>query len=265
VFNVLKKLEKKRNDIQVLFEYIGDIDSAISIATIRNEAPYYCKPVIVNDKKTLNFTDIYHPLITDCVSNSLNIRDKSILLTGSNMSGKTTFIRTVGINVLLAQTINTCFAKTLILSPMRVFSAIRISDDLLNNTSYYFEEVKLVKNLIDESNSLLTNLFLLDEIFKGTNTIERLSAGKAILSYFAKSTNNIVFVSTHDMEFTELLYGIYDLYHFTELIQNNDIYFDYKLKSGAAYTTNAIKILEINNYPLSIIEDAQKTASLLQK
>jgi DNA mismatch repair ATPase MutS len=263
VFNVLKELDRKRNDIQTLFEYIGNIDSALSVAAVRMEMPY-CKPTIVNDKTSLEFTEIYHPLIVDCIANSLKITNKSILLTGSNMSGKTTFIRTVGINVLLAQTINTCFAKSFNLPQMRVFSAIRISDDLLNDKSYYFEEVSIIKNLIDESDSSVTNLFLLDEIFKGTNTIERLSAGKAVLSYLVKSDNNVVFVSTHDMEFTELLSDTYDLYHFTELIQNDDIYFDYKLKSGAIYTTNAIRILEINKYPKKIIEEAQKTSRLLR-
>jgi len=265
VFNVLKQLERKRNDIQTLFEYIGKTDSAISIATVRHEMPYYCKPVIVADKKSLEFTEIYHPLIPDCIANSLKITNKSILITGSNMSGKTTFIRTVGINVLLAQTVNTCFARTFNLSQMQVFSAIRISDDLLTDKSYYFEEVSIIKNLIDESDSSAPNLFLLDEIFKGTNTIERLSAGKAVLSYLVKSDNNIVFVSTHDMEFTELLCDTYELYHFTELIQNDDISFDYKLKSGAVFTTNAIRILEINKYPRKIIEEAREISCLLHE
>jgi len=94
-----------------------------------------CKPILSNTTKTLEFTDIYHPLISDCAPNSLKIAGKSILLTGSNMSGKTTFIRTVAVNVLLAQTIITCFAKEFKLCPMRLFSAIRISDDLLNDKS----------------------------------------------------------------------------------------------------------------------------------
>jgi len=265
VFSVLSKLSEKRKDIQNLFEYCGMIDSFLSIATLRDEAPYCCKPVIEKGSKVLEFSNMYHPLIIDCVSNSMNTNGKSILLTGSNMAGKTTFIRTIAINVLLAQTINTCFAQDFKLSQMHLFSAIRISDDLLGDKSYYFEEVLAIKEMIIESDSLSNNLFVLDEIFKGTNTIERIAAGKAVLSYLAKSENNIVFVSTHDIELTELLHDTYDLYHFTEVIQSGKINFDYKLKRGNLSTRNAIRILEMNNYPRGIIEDAQKTSSLLQK
>lgn len=265
VFDVLSKLDEKRQDIQNMFEYLGMIDSFISVASIREELPYYCKPDIQRATNVLEFTDIYHPLILNCVPNSLNVNTKSILLTGSNMAGKTTFIRTVAINVLLAQTINTCFAKDFKLSRMRLFSAIRISDDLLSDKSYYFEEVLTIKNMVTESNSLSNNLFLLDEIFKGTNTIERIAAGKAVLSYLAKSENNIVFVSTHDVELTELLNDFYDLYHFTEVIKDGKIHFDYKLKQGHLSTKNAIRILEINNYPKEIIEDACKISNLLQQ
>jgi len=264
VFDLLTKLDKKRADIQTLFEYIGQYDSAISIATLRKELPYYCKPVIINTAHTLEFTDIYHPLIPDCVSNSLQINDKSILLTGSNMSGKTTFIRTVAINVLLAQTIHTCFAKDFCLSQMRLFSAIRITDDILNAVSYYFEEVLTIKNLLEKSESSANNIFFLDEIFKGTNTIERISAGKSVLSYLARSNKNIVFVSTHDIELTDLLSEEYDLYHFTETIQEKQIRFDHQLKSGNLTTTNAISILEINDYPEEVTTEAKKISSAMR-
>jgi hypothetical protein len=257
VFETLEKLDKKRKDIQNLFEYIGKVDSALSVAAIRNSVGNYCIPTAVSTGKILEFTDIYHPLIPNCITNSMTIKDRSILLTGSNMSGKTTFIRTIAINLLLAQTINTCLAKDFKFSPTRLFSAIRISDDLLNDKSYYFEEVATIKNMIDESHSSCNNLFLLDEIFKGTNTIERIAAGKAVLSYLAKSENNLVFVSTHDIELTDLLIDEYDLYHFTEIIQDGQIHFDYKLKAGNLSTKNAIRILEINDYPPEVIQEAR--------
>ena len=259
VFNVLSKLDKTRKDIQILFEYVGKMDSALSIATMRATVPYSCIPTGLNTNKTsLDFTNIYHPLISDCVPNSLRIQAKSILLTGSNMSGKTTFIRTVALNVLLAQTVNTCFAQDFKLSPTRLFSGIRISDDLLNDKSYYFEEVLTIKNMINESLSGFNNIFLLDEIFKGTNTAERIAAGKAVLSYLAASDSNIVFVSTHDIELADLLNDTYDLYHFTEVIQGVQIHFDYKLKRGNLATKNAIRILEINDYPPQVVEEARR-------
>jgi Mismatch repair ATPase (MutS family) len=256
VFRVLKKLDRKRDEIHTLFKYVGRIDSAISLGSLRVSLKAYCNPEFLSEDRSLRFEEIYHPLISDCITNSLVIDRKSILLTGSNMSGKTTFIRTVGINALCAQTINTCFAKQFALKPMRIYSAIRISDDLMNDKSYYFEEVLTIKQMIIESQSSSCNLFLLDEIFKGTNTIERIAAGKAVLSYIAKN-NNLVFVSTHDVELTDMLRDSYELYHFTEMVENNSIYFDYKLKEGNLSTRNAIKILELNAYPAEITSEAK--------
>lgn len=264
VFNVLDKLNEKKDDIKKLFDYVGKIDSYISILSMREKIEYYCIPEVLNKNKTLKFVDIYHPLILNCVPNTLEIERKSVLLTGSNMAGKTTFIRSVALNVLLAQTINTCFAKEFKFCPMKLYSAIRISDDLLNDKSYYFEEVMTIKDMIVQSRKQCGHLFLLDEIFKGTNTIERISAGKAVLSYLTKSDNNIVFVSTHDVELTDLLESEYDLYHFTEVIKNNQIHFDYKLKKGYLSTRNAIRILEINNYPQEIIADARETSVIIK-
>ena len=264
VFNLLKKLENKCDDVQTLFEYIGKFDSAISIATLRREMPYFCKPLITENNHSFEFTDIYHPLIPDCISNSLHTNGRSVLLTGSNMSGKTTFIRTVTINLLLAQTIHTCFAKDFRLAQTRLFSAIRITDDLLQSVSYYFKEVLTIKDLLTESDSEFNNMFFLDEIFKGTNTVERIAAGKSVLSCLARLYNNIVFVSTHDIELTDLLSGEYDLYHFTETIQNKQIHFDYKLRQGALSTTNAIRILELNYYPKKVIDEAYQISNILR-
>jgi hypothetical protein len=257
VFRVLKKLDHKRSEMHDLFKYIGHIDSAISIASLRSSLKYYCKPSSSMASHPLKFEDIYHPLVEDCISNSLHVNGKSILLTGSNMSGKTTFIRTVAINVLCAQTINTCFANKFELKPMRIYSAIRITDSLMNDKSYYFEEVTTIKQMIDESQSGYYKLFLLDEIFKGTNTVERIAAGKAVLSYLGKG-ENLVFVSTHDIELTDLLADTYELYHFTEMVENEQIHFDYKLKKGNLATRNAIRILELNDYPVEIIAEAKE-------
>jgi len=147
---------------------------------------------------------------------------------------------------------------------MRVFSAIRISDDLMNDKSYYFEEVITIKEMIDKTEDEKLNLFLLDEIYKGTNTIERISAGKAVLSSLAKG-NNMVFVSTHDIELADLLCDEFDLYHFSEKVDKRTVDFDYKIKNGKLKTRNAIKILQINNYPEKIINEAIEMSKELDK
>lgn len=262
LFGILKQLDTKRTEIEALFVFVGEIDALISIASLREGTDKYCIPDISEEKCDLIADELYHPLIIDAVSNSIGVDDKSILLTGSNMSGKTTFIRTIGINALTALTLNTCFGNSFSLPRMRIFSAIRISDDLLNDRSYYFEEVLTIKEMIEESKCEKTNLFLLDEIFKGTNTVERISAGKAVLSLLTQS-NNFVFVSTHDIELADLLHKEYELYHFSEIVGNKTVDFDYKLKEGKLKNRNAIKILQINDYPAAVITEAYELAKEL--
>ncbi len=257
-FSFIDAINKEQKSIEAMFQFIGKIDAAISIASVKSENKSICSPVFTLEKK-IKAKAIYHPLIENCIPNRLKLKNNSLLLTGSNMSGKTTFIRTIGINSLLAQTFYICFAENYTAPFFKIHSAIRISDDLLKDTSYYLEEVLTIKKLVDTSNSQYNNLFILDEIFKGTNTIERISGGKAILEYL-NSEKNIVLVSTHDIELTQLLETKnYTLFHFNEQIVNNELFFDYQLKKGKLKTRNAIKILELNNYPSEIISNAKNT------
>lgn len=264
LFSVLRQLDSKRNEIEALFIFVGEIDSSISIASLREGLSEYCIPEISENNRQISFQEAYHPLIINCVENSIQTNEKSVLLTGSNMSGKTSFIRTIGINSITSLTLNTCFAKQFSMPKMRLFSAIRISDDLLNDKSYYFEEVLTIKEMVDRSNENVPNLFLLDEIFKGTNTVERISAGKAVLSALSKN-NNIVFVSTHDIELADMLNDEFELFHFSEQVDNKTVDFDYKLKQGKLKNRNAIRILQINNYPETIINEAIEIAKTLDR
>lgn len=263
LFGVLKILNTKRKEIENVFKFVGHIDMLVSIASLRKGINIYCIPNITNNDEIIA-KNISHPLIFDCKTNSIKVSDKSILLTGSNMSGKTSFIRAIGLNIITGLTINTCFAKSLTFPLLKVFSAIRISDDLMNDKSYYFEEVLTIKEMILESNNGKRNLFLLDEIFKGTNTIERISAGKAVLSALTKN-DNVVLVSTHDIELTDMLNNEYDLYHFSETVNKKTVGFDYKLKEGKLENRNAIKILEINDYPKEVINEAMEISEKLGK
>lgn len=264
LFETLKRIDNRGNEIEQVFEFIGEMDMLVSVASLRHGLPYYCQPDIHTTNRSMTALEVYHPLIENCVTNDLRLHEKSILLTGSNMSGKTSFIRTIAINVITGMTINTCFARQFSMPVLQLYSAIRISDDLTNDRSYYFEEVLSIKDMIDKRNDGICNLFLLDEIFKGTNTVERIAAGKAVLSSL-HSGNNIVFVSTHDIELADLLSNEYDLYHFSEIVQNKTVDFDYKLKEGKLKNRNAIRILQINNYPEKLIEEAMQIAEKLDK
>ena len=264
LFGVLKRLDSMRQEMDDVFRFVGKIDVLLSLASLREGAPKYCIPTINSQAQKLQAKNLYHPLVAECVENDINIEQKSVLLTGSNMSGKTTFIRAIGVNVITGLTLNTCFADDFEMPRMRVFSAIRISDDLLNDKSYYFEEVLTIKTMLEAGKERSPNLFLLDEIFKGTNTIERISAGKAVLSSLAEG-ENIVLVSTHDIELADLLHEEYALFHFSENVNQKTVDFDYRIKDGKLKTRNAIRILEINDYPKSIIEEANSISNELDK
>ena len=254
----IKLIIGKQKEIEKLYCFAGEIDSLLTISKIRKSAPWYCLPSNNTSNEKFSFTDMVHPLVASCVANSLSVQDKSILLTGSNMSGKSTFIRTIGVNILLAQTINTCFARHFHLKQAVILdSMITISDDLMNSKSLFFEEVLTMKQMLESSENG-HHIYLLDEIFKGTNTLERIGAAKAVLSHLIKN-GNIVFVSTHDIELAELLDSEYELYHFCEHIQKGEVKFDYLLKPGKLTSFNAIKILKMSGYADEIIEEANDT------
>ncbi|MCF0069573.1 DNA mismatch repair protein MutS [Dyadobacter sp. CY261] len=264
LFSSLQKLETRKEEIGTIFRFIGETDAALSILAMRESVPYFCNITHDPSGKGLIAQSVYHPLLFNGVSNDILLKGRSALLTGSNMSGKTTFIRTVGISAILGQTLNTCFAKEFAMPFMRVESSIRIADDLLDEKSYYMEEVLVLKELIGKSDNGKPALILLDEIFKGTNSIERIAISKSVLNYL-HDNGNLVFVSTHDRELTELLSENYELYHFTEIIDGDQIAFDYKIKPGVLNTTNAIRILAINNFPPQIIQEANALSLKLRQ
>jgi len=261
-YSFIDDIIKKRASIDRMFCFTGEIDSAISVASLKYKNNNICVPEF-SGAKAISIKNMIHPLIKDCIPNDIELKNKSLLLTGSNMSGKTTFIRAVAINSILSQTLNLAFAGKFTIPYYKIFSSIGIEDDLLSDTSYYLKEVLTIKEFIDNANTDHPNLFVLDEIFKGTNTIERISAGKSILSYL-NNENNIVLVATHDIELTQLLDDEgFDLYYFAEKIEYNKLIFDYKLKRGKLKAGNALKILELYDYPPEIIKDAMELKNRL--
>lgn len=261
-YRLTKELENKQSSVITLFNYVGNIDSSISIASLRAGEKKTCLPIFVPTKKEVIAKNMYNPLIENCVANDLIVSGKSILITGSNMSGKSTFLRTLTLNSILAQTIYTCFADEFISPILKQFSSIRIDDNLFQGKSYYFQEVNVMASLLAQSTLSHQSLFILDEVFKGTNTIERIAAAKAILSYL-NCKDNIVVVSTHDIELADMLKHEYDLYHFTETVENKELHFDYRIKAGQLRSRNAIKILELSNYPTTVIYEARQLSAAL--
>ena len=255
-FKSLRFVENSSDLIRQLYFYIAKADAAISVAAYREQLDYYAKPQW-RTGKAIHLKEFRHPLIPNCVTNDLELSGKSALITGSNMSGKTTFIRSVAINAVLAQTICTTLTKRYEAPLFRIGTSIRIADDAEEGKSYFMEEAARMGDIIDLANTG-GGLFVIDEVFKGTNTKERVAAAQAILRHL-NDKGNMVLVSTHDLELVPLLDGDYELFHFEERVENGKLLFDHQLKNGALKTTNAIRLLKAIGYPESIIEAAQQS------
>jgi hypothetical protein len=263
----ISKVNKYLDDIKVIYEAVAGVDVAISIQSVRDGAAHYCRPQLTTGNTNIVIKDLYHPLIENCVSNSISIDNtQGVLVTGSNMSGKTTFIRAIAVNALLSQTINTSFAKVYQAPPLKIFTSIDMTDDLGDNKSYFQAEALAVKNIVTQTiaSKPVNSLVIIDEIFRGTNTIERIAAAKAVLSYFIQN-QNFVFVSTHDLELAELLGSDYKVFSFEEVIGDDRLVFDYKIKEGLLKNRNGIAVLKGVGFPESIIDEANKVSSQLRE
>lgn len=255
---MLSKLRRHIKDVDTLITCVGYVESAIAIGALRQSLDEYCVPVF-GENKELSITDAYHILIENPVKNSIST-DRGVLLTGSNASGKSTFLKTIALNAIFAQTIHTCTASQYKAPFFTIYSSMSLRDSIDSGESYYIVEIKALKRILDgvkESNR--TVLCFVDEVLRGTNTVERIAASTQILKSLAGS-GILCFAATHDIEMTELLKLYYKNYHFEEDIRDGDVFFNYKLMSGKATTRNAIKLLEIMGYDMSIIEKASKQA-----
>ncbi|GAA4049039.1 DNA mismatch repair protein [Hymenobacter glaciei] len=239
--------------IRAVFEAVGYADCAVAVAGFRARQAH-CVPEFTT--AGLRLTDAYNPLVAGCVPNTLTVDSRSsVLLTGSNMSGKTTFMRTIGLNTLLAQTITTCPASTYAAPFRRVVSSVNLADSLPEGKSYYFAEAEAVLGFVRAAEAKPGEyLFVLDELFKGTNTVERIAATKAVLAYL--QSRSLVVASTHDGELGALLAPAFTEYHFSETVSETDWYFDYSLKLGPLTTRNGIRLLARAGYPSAIVDDA---------
>ena len=183
------------------------------------------------------------------------------------MSGKTTFLRTLGVNALLARTIDTVLARAYVAPPFVVRSCIGRSDDPAHGRSYYMVEVDAVLDLVAASRNTEPHLFLFDELFRGTNTVERIAAGEAVLwsllDRHDTAGNHLVVVATHDMELVDLLEERYAAYHFNDRVGEDGLAFDYWLRPGSATTRNAIALLKQRGAPEDLVARATSRAARL--
>lgn len=253
-----KQILMYREEAAELIRITGKIEAFIAIVAFRAGNSGNCIPEY--QEKGIMAEGLYHPLLKKPVANDMNTTD-CMLITGSNASGKSTFLRTVAINVLLAQTVHTCMAKAFAAPCYRLYTSISISDDLLNGESAYVAEIRALKRIIDAAKVKGTPVIAFtDEILRGTNTVERIAAAAQILKYL-KEEGVFCFAATHDVELTVLLQKEYHNYHFTEEVENGEVIFPYQLKEGRVRSRNAIRLLAGMGYDKKITETAEKMAS----
>ena len=261
-FNLmLRKLRLKTNEVDRLLGITGYLDMAISVGGFRRSLEGYCIPQLEENanKVYLHMEGGWHPLLTHPVKNSIRA-DRGVLLTGSNASGKSTFLKMVAVNAVLAQTIHTCTAESYHAPVFRIFSSMALRDSIQNGESYYIVEIRSLKRILDAAQTETAPvLSFVDEVLRGTNTVERIAAATQILIHLSES-GVLCFTATHDIEMTELLKDCYDNYHFEEVIRDGDISFPYELLPGRAGTRNAIRLLALMGYDKEITERAAAQA-----
>lgn len=260
-YTTVELLNIHKEELLELYLIIGKIDGYISIASYKSGLDLYTEPVFKDNKTEfyIKTVEMYHPLLKEAIPYSFELDNKGILITGSNASGKSTFLRTIGINALLSQTLYMVLAKFYNASYFKLLTSIGTIDNIIEGDSYFMVEAKSLKRIIDNLNPEEPVLCILDEIFKGTNTAERVSAANQSLNYMVER-NSCVIVATHDLELVNLVDEKYDNYHFKEVMGNKDIEFDYKLRKGPSTTRNAIAILKNLGYPVEIYENANTQA-----
>ena len=250
----MKRIVDESEAFHALYRSFGELDVALSVLSFRKSLDFFCEPEF-HDTHKVEFTELYHPLLDEPVTNDGVIARHS-LVTGPNASGKSTFIKAIAINSILAQTIHTCTARKYKLTHSLVMTSMAVRDSIMEGDSYFITEIKSLKRVLDTIERMPCTCFI-DEILRGTNTIERIAASTAILKYLV-GRECLCMAASHDIELTRIMEGLYDNYHFSETVKSEGVTFDFKLKEGAANTRNAIRLLGFLGYEPSVVDEANE-------
>ena len=272
--SILKKIQFRTDDVSAMNETLGDLELCIAIASLRERIPLWVRPEFDTEpgkKAFFEGIDLYHPLLKEPVANSIT-EDRCVLLTGSNASGKSTFLKTTAINAILAQTVYTVLGSRYCAPMFQIYSSMALSDDLENEDSYYMVEIKSLKRIVEASkNTDRKILCFVDEILRGTNTVERIAASSQILKMFSSMDNCLCFAATHDIELTYILENEFANYHFREDMTDAtddkpaEITFSYCIHNGRSETRNAIRLLDFVGYDKDITGQAEQMAVRFEK
>ncbi len=244
LFAIEKWLEKYGGDIEIWFNIIGQIEAIASIGNFSFNHPDWGFPEIAEKYFVLEIKDAGHPLIPEDkrICNDYSLTDGMIhIVTGSNMAGKSTFLRTIGVNVVLALCGAPVCAKKMKTSVIEINTSMRIKDSIEDNESSFYAELKRIKYILEKVKNREKTLLLLDEILRGTNSKDKHTGSAALIRQLVKH-NAIGLVATHDLELSELeqeLKGKVENRFFDIKIEDEHLYFDYKIQKGICNTFNA--------------------------
>lgn len=251
-----KRISADRENLQELLEVFCEIDLAAGVLSYRKSLPVFCKPEFVSEAK-LEFRGMYHPLLEHPVGNDA-VLEKNSIITGSNASGKSTFLRAAAINCILAQSLNTCFGERFVLRRSQVVAVLSVRDDLGSGESFYMAEIRALKDIIDRTRETPVTCFI-DEILRGTNSKERIAISAAYLDYL--NTRNVLCIATtHDLDLAGRMEKSYETYYFSETLIGDDLVFDYKIKRGISPTGNAVHLLKKEGFPSAVWTEAERIA-----
>lgn len=233
------------------FDAVAKYESLISLSLLAYNHADWQQPKIMNDfeKDSLLADEVNHPLIPEnkSVGNDYNANDHKIaLITGSNMAGKSTFLRTIGINAVLAYTGAVVCAKRFELPIYQLVTYMRIKDSLNESTSTFKAELDRMKFILDRVKDIPSSFFLIDEMLRGTNSVDKYLGSKAIIKKLIDLQGRGM-LATHDLQLSELINdypGYLKNYHFDIQVQGSEMLFDYKLKDGACTIFNASMLLK---------------------
>ena len=264
VYNsLLQEIQGKSDAIMALIDNIGELDACISIASFRELLSLWCEPKFQSWEKEkpvqMEVEDLYHPLLSEAVANSFVVSGGT-LVTGSNASGKSTFLKNVALNSIMAQTLCTCTCSSYRAPFFKTMTSMALRDDIESGESYFIVEIKSLKRILEESKKQEPLLCIIDEVLRGTNTIERIAASSRILAELKKNWV-LPFAATHDIELSYILNSLYENYHFEEEVKEKEVVFSYILKKGRATSRNAIRLLDMLDYDSSIVKGAEKAAA----
>ncbi len=235
----------QRHEVNNWFEILKTVEALQSLATLHYNHPNWVFPVFKEKHFSIVATELAHPLIKaeKRVSNFINIDNAGevMLVTGSNMAGKSTYLRSVGVNVILAMAGAPVCANKFELSPVQLMSSMRIADNLEESTSTFYAELKKLQIIIEKVNADEKVFILLDEILRGTNSHDRHTGSEALIKQLIKK-NAAAILATHDLELANMKeqYPQKILnFHFDVQVSNDELFFDYALKPGICTSMNA--------------------------